>query len=288
MAKTKGNNSQGSQGQERPYSKRLSREEQRSASERARPTAAVIHETIVREGEEELSRPPTQLAWSGMAAGLSMGFSLLAQGAIAAFLPSNLPGAEVVISLGYSVGFLVVILGRQQLFTENTITPILPLLESREHETMFRVVRLWAIVLATNLAGALAFAWILALTQVLPPGARDAMVDIGLSELQGGFGNVLMRGIFAGWLIALMVWMLPGAEAEQVAIIIIITTLIGLANLAHVIAGSVEVFYSGLLGSASWVTIVFEFIVPAFMGNVTGGVGLVAIFNHGQVTSGER
>ena len=205
----------------------LAEAEQKRVEERVAPRAAVVYETIRREGEDELTRPVAALAWSGIAAGLSMGFSMVAEG----LLRSHLPDAEwrpLVVKLGYSVGFLIVVLGRQQLFTENTLTAILPLLARKNQSTLWRVATLWAVVLATNLIGALVFAWVAGNTSVFGPDMQRAFTEIGQDAIGVGAGNAVLRGIFAGWLIALMVWLMPTADGARVHIIII-TYVVGLA-----------------------------------------------------------
>lgn len=135
------------------------REITKEAEEKSAASANVVARAVAMEGEEELRRPSSALAWSGLAAGLSMGFSLVAEG----LLRSHLPEAHwrpLVAKLGYSVGFLIVILGRQQLFTENTLTPVLPLLQNKDLNRLVNLLRLWAVVLVTNLIGAIAFAWV--------------------------------------------------------------------------------------------------------------------------------
>ena len=97
--------------------------------------ANVVYETIRREGEEELRRAVSALAWSGLAAGLSMGFSFIAEGLLVAHLPDS-PWRPLLSKAGYCIGFLIVILGRQQLFTENTLTVILPLLLHKDMKTL--------------------------------------------------------------------------------------------------------------------------------------------------------
>jgi formate/nitrite transporter FocA (FNT family) len=252
---------------------------------RGAPRPLVVYEVIRREGEDELRRTVSALAWSGLAAGLSMGFSLVAMGLLRSRLP-DAPWRPLVVNLGYSVGFLIVILGRQQLFTENTLTPILPLLNKPSGATLWRVARLWAIVLATNLIGAFAFALVIGHTAVFRPPVREAFAQIGAEAVDGSFGTILLRAIFAGWLIALMVWLLPGAETARLMIIIIITFLVGLAAFAHIIAGSVEVFYVMTTGHVSWVHGIGGWLVPTLIGNIIGGVSLVAALNHAQVTAG--
>src|SRR5215218_9856191 len=104
--------------------------EDRQAEERSAPSGKIVYKAILQEGEEELARTTSALFWSGLAAGLSMAFSMIAEGLLASHLP-NAPWRPLVAKFGYSVGFLIVILGRQQLFTENTLTPILPLLQRK-------------------------------------------------------------------------------------------------------------------------------------------------------------
>ena len=259
--------------------------EHEEVEERSAPRPLVVYEVIRREGEDELHRTWSALAWSGLAAGLSMGFSLVAMGLLRARLPDT-PWRPLVVNLGYSVGFLIVILGRQQLFTENTLTPILPLLNKPSGETLWRVARLWAVVLTTNLIGAFAFAWVVGHTAVFRPEIRAAFAAIGHDALEGSFGTVLLRAIFAGWLIALMVWLLPGAETSRPMIIIILTFLVGLGGFAHIIAGSAEVFYLLTTGEASWAHGIGGWLIPTLIGNIVGGLSLVAALNHAQVTAG--
>ncbi len=256
------------------------------ASERQSPSSHIVHDAIVAEGLEELRRPNSALAWSGLAGGLSMGFSLIAE----AMLQAALPEAEwrpLVAKLGYSVGFLIVILGRQQLFTENTLTPILPLLERRHGAHVRNVLRLWLIVLAANLVGAAIMAAALTQTDVLDPSVRRAMREIARHAIEPEFATVLVRGLFAGWLVALIVWLLPFAESARLWVIVAITYVIGVAGFSHIIAGAVEVFALAMAGDAGWADVFSRFIVPALLGNIIGGVALVAAVNHAQVASGQ-
>lgn len=129
----------------------------------SRARAALIHEIIRADGESELRRPASALLLSGFAAGLTMGFSLILSGVLMARLPEG-PGWKMVVDLGYTFGFLAVILGRQQLFTENTLTPILPLLYHRSALVLRKVARLWGLVLSANIAATWVIAAVLAYT----------------------------------------------------------------------------------------------------------------------------
>jgi formate-nitrite transporter family protein len=263
------------------------RAEQKQVEERVAISASVVYEAIRREGDDELRRPATALAWSAFAAGLSMGFSFVAEALLTTYLPTQ-PWVPLISRAGYSVGFLIVILGRQQLFTENTLTVILPLLLDTKLKVMLRVLRLWAIVLGCNLVGTCIFAFSIAHLPVFDAHTRQSFVAIAAAHLGRTFGTVLLRGIFAGWLIALMVWLLPAAEHSRIAVIIILTYLVGLGGLTHIVAGSTVMFFAVANGMESWSRYVSHFLVPVLIGNIIGGVSLVAAFAHGQVVGGKE
>ncbi|KAM3100760.1 formate/nitrite transporter family protein [Phormidesmis sp. 146-12] len=260
----------------------LSLRERQGIVERLRPSALMIHETIRLEGEYQLRRPVSALAWSALAAGLSMGFSLVAQGLLRANLPDQ-SWSTIVASFGYSVGFVIVVMGRQQLFTENTLTAILPLLSQPSRAAFLQVLRLWSIVLLSNLTGAALFAIVIGNIDMFSTEVQHTFTEIGLEALKGETLEMLCQGVFAGWLIALMVWLLPSAEASQFWVIILITSLVGLAEFPHSIAGSVEVLYLVMTGTATWAQYFGHFLMPTLLGNIIGGVSLVAALNHAQV-----
>jgi formate/nitrite transporter FocA (FNT family) len=255
-------------------------------ADRSSPSGSIVYQAIRKEGEDELDRPTSALAWSGLAAGLSMGFSLVAEGLLRAHLPDT-SWRPLITNFGYSVGFLIVVLGRQQLFTENTLTVILPLLTRRDAKTIRNVIRLWTTVLLSNLAGALAFSWVLSHSAAFDPEIRHTFIALGQEAMRADFWTTLLRGIFAGWLIALMVWLMPFAETSRIWVIIIITYVVGLAGLSHVIAGAVETLYLAWLNRIAWIDAVGGYIIPALLGNIIGGVALVAALNHAQVVAGK-
>jgi formate/nitrite transporter FocA (FNT family) len=260
----------------------LSEHQKREVESQSRPNAALIHETVRAEGESELERAVWALALSGLAAGLSMGFSLLVQGKLHAVL-SGTAAQPLIAPLGYTVGFLIVVLGRQQLFTENTLTPILPLLYNRDLTTLGRVARLWAVVLVSNTVGTFLFAAALAHAGAFDLEAMQGFTDVSRPTVEAGFSVTFMRAVLAGWLIALMVWLLPATEGSRPMVIVIITYVVGLCGLAHIIAGSVECAFLVATGAASWHQYLMVFYAPTLVGNILGGVALVAVLNYGQV-----
>jgi formate/nitrite transporter FocA (FNT family) len=263
----------------------LEPEEERKAIEEESPNASVTHEVIRREGEKEIDRPLGALAWSGLAGGLSMGLSLAVGGALRAHIP-DAPRRPLVTSLGYPVGFLVVILGSQQLFTENTLTPIVPLLAKRTGDMLRKVLALCAVVLLANLIGTLLFALASARTAMFPLAMRDAFTAIAREAMDGSALTHFVRAVAAGWIIALLVWMLPGAGSAKLSVIFVMTWLIGAASLAHVIVGAVEGQYLVFAGELSYPSFLLGYFLPVLAGNVLGGVMLVAAVNHAQVTAG--
>ena len=257
----------------------LDQREQRQAAAGAPIGALVIHEIIRDQGEEELERSFNGLAWSGMAAGLSIGFSFLTQATLQAHLPDT-PWRSLVSGFGYSVGFLIVILGRQQLFTETTLTALIPALTRRDLRTALRTLRVWAIVLAANIGATWVFAAIVAQPGIFPDATQLAMLDVAGHTLEGSFQHTLLTGGAAGWLIGLMVWLLPSADASRALIIILLTYVIAICQFPHAIAGSVEAAFCVFTGHATVGAYVLSFLVPTFLGNAAGGAILAALLNH--------
>ncbi|OZI21452.1 transporter [Bordetella genomosp. 9] len=262
----------------------LSRDEQGQASQHASLQAPVIHEVVREEGEIALRRPVPALAWSGLAAGLSMGFSFLVQAVLAAGMP-DAPWRHLVAGLGYCTGFVIVILGRQQLFTESTLTVVLPVLEHRDAGTVLRALRLWVVVLAANVAGTFAFAALLLVPGVFEPQVVGSLQALAIEAMPESFWPTVLRAVFAGWLIALMVWLLPSARAARLMTILFISYIVGVTHLAHIIAGSVEAAYAVMTGHASAGDFLLRFFAPTLLGNMIGGISLVAMINHAAVAS---
>lgn len=261
----------------------LTREETKSVKERRRLRAAVVYEIIRLEGEAELRRKFSALWWSALAAGLSIGFSVVSQALLEANL-KGIAGMPVIADLGYSVGFLMVILARQQLFTENTLTVVLPITAQKDWRAgIWRVLRLWGIVLAGNVVGCFFFAAFLAYSGAFAPETQAAITDIGKHLMANTPTEMFMKGILAGWLIAALVWMLPSAESSEFFIIILITYIIALGDFTHIIAGSVEAIYMFLIGEESLMRVIGTFFVPTLLGNVAGGTVLFALVSYAQV-----
>jgi formate-nitrite transporter family protein len=253
-----------------------------SLEEETTPETPVIYEAVRRLGEQELARPAMSLVWSGLAAGLSMGFSLLAQAALHARLPAG-AWRELLTALGYPVGFLMVVLSRQQLFTETTITVVVPLLARPGWAKLACAARMWAIVLACNLVGTALFALFAALTPAVPEPLRAAMIEVSRAAVIHSPLEVGLGAVVAGYLMAAMVWLITSAGSSQVAIVAVMTYLIGIGGFAHVIAGTAESVTLALDGQLSWPAMLMGFTLPALVGNIVGGTLLFALLSHAQV-----
>ncbi len=262
--------------------KGITREEVKAVEEMSTPRTPVIYEVVRRLGDEEMHRPAISLWWSGVAAGLSMSFSLLAE----AILESHLPDAAwrpLVSNLGYSVGFLMTIMARQQLFTESTITVVLPVLQDLTWRNLSRMGRLWAIVLAANLTGTLFAALFCLYSPALSADLLHGMIEVSRELLALGWWDMLFRGIASGFLVAAMVWMIPAAEHAQFQVITLMTWLIAVGGFTHIVAGSMEAYLLVLNGNADWWWMPFEFAVPVLIGNMIGGTALFAVISYAQV-----
>lgn len=248
-------------------------------------TANEIYENIRVAAKEEMARSQGALFWSAIAAGLTIGFSFFAGAYLSTLVPEPFKGAAV--AVGYPLGFIFVVLARGQLFTENTLEPIIPLLNAPTWKTFYAMLSLWAVVLIGNLMGAAVFAAIAAFTPMVDAEFQRTLLETAEQGTSGGFGMVVIRGIYAGWLIALMAWLIASTRATsaQVVLIWLTTAPIAALKFRHSIAGSVEAFFRGFMHSALWSQMLFEFIVPALIGNVIGGFVFVALLNHGQVSA---
>ncbi|WP_208351398.1 formate/nitrite transporter family protein [Pseudaestuariivita rosea] len=239
--------------------------------------------TVIREaGEEELARPFTSLFWSGIAAGILISFSVLTE----AYLRASLPDTEwrfAIENFGYSMGFLLVILGRMQLFTENTITTVIPAIYERSLKCTVQMLKLWGIVLFANVIGAFVAAAFMAFSSGLSAEVVGIVNDLSKHATGYGFSESLVRGIPAGILIAAIVWMIPSAPSAQVLIVILFTWLIAMGDFTHVVAGSVEMAFLILTGQMGIIEGFTVFFVPTFLGNVIGGTVIFTLLAWAQV-----
>jgi len=243
--------------------------------------AREIHRAVREEGEAELERPAWSLFWSALAAGIAINSSLIAEASLHAALP-DAPWRPLVTALGYPIGFLVVILGRMQLFTESTVTAMLPLVTRPSWGALGGTLRLWTIVLLANLLGTAIAGGATAAGWIGGDAFRAAAITVSSAVTEHGFGGTFVNAIPAGFMIAMIAWILPNAREQSVLVIIAFTYVIGIAKFSHSVVGSDEVFLL-LFANRIDAGMAFGSIASAVLGNLVGGAGLFALLAHGQV-----
>ncbi|CNE28830.1 putative inner membrane protein [Yersinia rohdei] len=246
--------------------------------------AAAIHEIIRIEGKKELERDSFALLWSAIAAGLSIGASLIGKGIFHAKLPDT-PASFLLENIGYTFGFIIVIMARQQLFTENTVTPVLPIMQKPSRQNFILLFRLWGLVLLGNLIGTGIAAYSFIHMPVFDAATRAAFISIAQSVMDNSSGEMFANGIFSGWIIATMVWMMPSAGGAKIWVIFLMTYLVALCDLTHIVVGSVEIFYLVFNGSLPWQQFIYPFAIPTLAGNIIGGTFIFALISHAQIRS---
>jgi len=260
----------------------LDPDERAAVEQRQSASPRVVHEVIRRAGDEELERPSWSLIWSGLAGGVAISASILGKSLIARDLPEA-GWTPLVTSVGYTLGFLVVILGRLQLFTESTLSAVIPVATHSSLGNLARLLRLWALVLGTNLLGTLLIAGLVHYRLIGSPEGGAAMLETSRELLTHDFWATLRLGIPAGFLIAAVPWALPSSRGQEFWVVFVLTYFIALGGFAHVVAGSGEAWLLAFAGEVSFAQALVGLILPALIGNVIGGTGLFALLAHAQV-----
>lgn len=261
----------------------LSTEEGRQVRRRASIDSYVVHEVIRRQGEDELRRPATSLFWSGLAGGIAIFSSILCQALLQSALPAT-SWRPTVAALGYTIGFLIVILGRMQLFTESTLSATIPVATKPTLANLARLGRLWSIVFGANILGTLIIAALVSARVIGFPDQVTAMIEVARPLLNHGPVETMMAGIPAGFLLAAVAWSLPVGRGQEFWVILGFTYFIALGGFAHSVAGSGEAWLLALSGKASFGFAIFGYILPAMIGNIIGGTLIFALLAHAQVS----
>jgi formate/nitrite transporter FocA (FNT family) len=258
-------------------------EQQNSGQSSNRRSGSEIFAAAVKNARDELERSSRALAFSGLAGGLTMGLTGLSVAAVRATIGKG-GWADMASFLFYPIGFIAVIIGRGQLFTENTLYPVILVLDERKRRDLINTARLWAVVFFSNVAGAAAFAALAVLTGALRPGIVAALVDLGKESVRQPSAHVFWSGLIGGWLIALVAWMVTASHwtIGQLAMTWLLTFVVGIAHLAHCIATSGEILSAVLHGDAAFGAYT-HWLLVATLGNIVGGVVIVSLLNYGQV-----
>ena len=263
-------------------SSKLSCQEQVVLEEHERLSPHLLFEIIRRDGEEELSRPARALLFSGFIAGILISFSFLFKAVLTIYLPDK-PWSNLITSIGSTTGFIVVILGRLQLFTENTITTMIPLFKDFSKVKFLRVMRLWGLVLLANLIGTFLAAIFLSTPIFVTPELAAALHGMASHVVAMTPIENIIKGIPAGILIAAIVWMMPLSRSFSFFLILFFTYFISLGNFAHVVVGSGELAYEVMNGGAGLYDYFIRFLIPTGFGNILGGTLVFTLLIYAQV-----
>ena len=261
----------------------LSWREKMAVEEHEKLSPRLVYEIIRRDGAEELDRPTAALIFSGIAAGLVISFSFVFKAIIASYIPTDAIWTDLITNFGYTIGFLIAILGHMQLFTENTITTVVPLFKPFTLDKLRAVGRLWGIVILCNIIGTGLASLFFLTTDLFTPNIDKALDELAHHVASFSAIQNLLKGVMSGLLIAALVWMLPSVS-NKFLVIFFMTYLIRLGDFTHVVVGSTEMSYLVWQGEASLSEYLFNFLIPTTIGNIIGGTGVFTLLIYGQVT----
>ncbi|MDC4963487.1 formate/nitrite transporter family protein [Acinetobacter baumannii] len=269
--------------EEKKVDQTLSWREKMAVEEHEKLSPRLVYEIIRRDGAEELDRPTAALIFSGIAAGLVISFSFVFKAIIASYIPTDAIWSDLITNFGYTIGFLIAILGHMQLFTENTITTVVPLFKPFTLDKLRAVGRLWGIVILCNIIGTALASLFFLTTDLFTPNIDKALDELAHHVASFSATQNLLKGVMSGLLIAALVWMLPSVS-NKFLVIFFMTYLIGLGDFTHVVVGSTEMSYLVWQGEASLGEYMFNFLIPTTIGNIIGGTGVFTLLIYGQVT----
>jgi len=251
--------------------------------EKPKEAYEIMHEQI-ETGLKEYNRSDLGLFLSSLSAGLEIGFSILIIGVIHTLFQNESTTGQlaVMMALVYPIGYIFVIIGRSELFTEHTTLATLPVMNGQA--TLSSLAKLWLIVYVGNLAGGYIFGGIsLVFNDEMHLVGKEFFYFVSEKMLKYSVGATLISSIMAGWLMGMLSWLLTSAQDtfSRVVMIFLVTFLISIAGLHHCIVGSIEVFmaFFGEANKITWVEFL-KFQGLATLGNIIGGVFLVAIVKY--------
>ncbi|MCL9812654.1 formate/nitrite transporter family protein [Natranaeroarchaeum aerophilus] len=242
-------------------------------------SADEVYQRIVVAADEEITASGRELFFSGIAAGFAITITFLLYASVSATTDS-----KFVASLLYPLGFLYIIIGGYQLYTENTLPPVTLTLERLA--SIPALFRHWTIVLAGNFAGGTIGAIVLTWGGVFDPAAATEALEISRHAMEVGWWSLFFKAVFAGLIVAGVVWV--GFASRDTISRIVITYLaflgIPLGGLFHVVVTYTEVLYLIFHGELALLPGVTGIVVPVLLGNTIGGVALVTIVNYFQTS----
>ncbi|MCE7026818.1 formate/nitrite transporter family protein [Jiella avicenniae] len=238
-----------------------------------------IFARVLSVADHELEASNRYLFWSGLGAGGALGLTFLARVVFTESAQEAEPG--LLGNLLYPVGFLIIVLGRYQLFTENTLTPVVLVLTKLA--SVANLARLWLVVLVANMVGAVGVAALLAYFDVLNPERLEKAIEMGRHAHEAGWFEIFSKAVIAGWIVAAMVWLVHACRdtVSRIMVVWFLMYFIGVGGFFHVITSSVEVFFLAFReSSVDLLPLLPQFVLPVLLGNTIGGVTFVAVLNY--------
>lgn len=251
---------------------------------RDRLSADETFQRVVAAADEEVARENRELFFSGLAAGFAITLTFLLHAVIAAAVPDSSPATTVLGAGLYPLGFLYIIIGRYQLYTENTLPPVALVLERLA--SLPTLLRVWGVVLGANVVGAAAGVFVLANTGVMSGEVAAVAAGFGTKALETSPVDLFVKGLFAGWLVAGVVWMLHAVRdsVSRILLVYVVFLTIPAAELYHVVVSVTDALYLVFVGEAATLAVTVGFLLPVLIGNTVGGVVLVTLVNYAQTS----
>ena len=248
--------------------------------------APEIVDDASRIGAKRLERPLIGDAITAFAGGMSVSFGAIAMIMAAASVGGGIDSPSTALLVGalvFPVGFIILLVGKTELFTENFLLPVAAVIKGRGN--LRQLGSLWAITLSCNLLGSVVFAFLISREQVLAPGPAEEMIALAAHSIEYSLPTAFIKAVFAGWLMTTLTWLLVAAVGfgPRIAMIWAIGTLIVLGQFNHVIISAAEIFIAMFLGAditvGDWVTRNF---LPALTGNIIGGLVFETLLQYVQ------
>jgi formate/nitrite transporter FocA (FNT family) len=238
---------------------------------------------VTHEGEEIFKIKKLAVFLSACIAGLEIGFSYLLICTLYFLLAGKIEEHIVfkMFGLVYPLGFIMVILGKSILYTEQTSVLALPVLNGQR--TVLELLTIWGLVIIGNLLGGILFIFCVGdLAAQLNLFDKETMVKIGSHILNHSYGVLLLSSIFAGWLMGLLTWLLNSTTESltRILLIALITGTIGFVGFHHSIVGNIEAFGAFLYSETISMGDYLMFLVLTLLGNGIGGSIVVALFKY--------
>ncbi|GAB3420747.1 hypothetical protein GCM10027435_23860 [Haloparvum alkalitolerans] len=243
-----------------------------------------VFQRIVAAADDEIDTPFRELFFSALAAGFAITLTFL----MYASLYGATDGHPILKALLYPIGFIYIIIGGYQLYTENTLPPVALVLERLA--SVPALLRVWLVVMIGNFVGGGLGALVLAYSGVFSPAAAEAAMSLSQTGLETPFWDLFFKAGFAGFIVAGVVWMDFASRdtISRLVLIYIAFLCIPLANLFHVVVSFTELMYLFFLGEAALLPGLTTFVFPVLLGNTIGGVLLVTVVNYFQTSESRR